>query len=104
MRPVFGDAYPHTVNTDYGSIPWDKDNDRVLDYTGEAGRLYAQALEENDMTYPDPYVEPPPPEPAPPNMDDPQNQVLLDHENRIRTMEGQPPITMEAFMTKYRMI
>jgi len=101
MRPIFTDALPNAVNTDYGTIPWDPANNRVLDYTGEAGRMYARALEDNEMDYPDPWVEPPPPEPLPP---DPQNMVLLDHENRLRTMEGQPPLTMESFMTKYRMI
>jgi hypothetical protein len=98
MRPTFGTADKLNVITDYGNIPWDVENDRVLDYTGEAGRLYQQALDDNSMTYPDPYVEPPPaPEPPP----DPQNVVLLDHENRLRTMEGQPPLTMDAFMTKH---
>jgi hypothetical protein len=42
-----------------------------------------------DGGVPDPYV--PPPEPQPPA----EHVVLLDHENRIRSMEGQPPITME---------
>jgi hypothetical protein len=41
---------------------------------------------------PDPYVEPPPPPPS-------QGEVLaLDHENRIRTLEGQPVLTMDGFM------
>jgi len=43
---------------------------------------------------PDPYVEPPPPPPAPPT---PEQEVLFDHENRVRTLEGQPPLTMEDF-------
>jgi hypothetical protein len=46
---------------------------------------------------PDPYV--PPPEP-PPAADDVQSVVLFDHENRLRGLEGQPPLTMEAFLKK----
>ena len=40
---------------------------------------------------PDPYVEPPPPPPTP------GQEVAFDHENRIRTLEGQPPLTMQEF-------
>lgn len=43
---------------------------------------------------PDPYVAPPPPPPAP------DVQVLYDHENRLRTIEGQPPLTLGDFLTK----
>jgi hypothetical protein len=45
---------------------------------------------------PDPYVPPPtaPPEPAP------ETTVLYDHENRIRAMEGQPPLTVGEFLGK----
>jgi hypothetical protein len=39
---------------------------------------------------PDPHV---PPEPAPP-------PLLYDHENRIRALEGQPPLSMEEFSKK----
>ena len=99
MRPIFGTETKAVVNTDYGSIPWDVENDRVLDYTGEAGRLYAQALQENEMDYPDPYVEPPPPEPAPPH---PAEIALYDHEARISALEGSPPPTLDQFVKKYR--
>lgn len=40
---------------------------------------------------PDSYV-PPPPEPTP------EDEVLYDHENRIRTLEGQPPLELGEFM------
>jgi len=42
---------------------------------------------------PDPYV---PPDPVPP---EPSNEQLaiFDHENRIRSIEGQPPLTLEDF-------
>jgi len=45
---------------------------------------------------PDPYV---PPEPAPPTPTT-EDQVLFDHENRIRAIEGQPPLTMGEFAAK----
>jgi len=44
---------------------------------------------------PDPYIEPPPPEEAPPTQ---EQQVLFDHENRVRALEGQPPLTVEDFV------
>jgi len=45
---------------------------------------------------PDPYVPPPevPPTPAP------ETTVLYDHENRLRVMEGQPPLTLVDFIAK----
>jgi hypothetical protein len=45
---------------------------------------------------PDPYVPPPevPPEPRP------ETSVLYDHENRLRTIEGQPPLTLGDFVAK----
>lgn len=45
---------------------------------------------------PDPYVPPPtvPPEPAA------ETTVLYDHENRLRVIEGQPPLTLADFITK----
>jgi hypothetical protein len=47
----------------------------------------------------------PPPEPAPPSPAPPapepapklENVVLLDHENRLRALEGQPLLTQEDF-------
>jgi hypothetical protein len=49
-----------------------------------------------DGGVPDPYVppEPVPPEPAP------ETSVLYDHENRLRAIEGAPPLTLKEFITK----
>ena len=44
----------------------------------------------------DPYVEPEVPEPEP----TPEQQILFDHENRLRTQEGTPPLTLEYFTKK----
>lgn len=46
-----------------------------------------------DGGVPDPYVEPPAPEPIPA----PEDVVLYNHENRIRSLEGQPPLNLEQF-------
>ncbi|UQD96090.1 hypothetical protein [Bradyrhizobium japonicum] len=42
---------------------------------------------------PDPYVPPPEPEPVPP----PEDVVLFNHENRIRSLEGVPPLDVGEF-------
>jgi len=101
MRPSFS-ADKSTVYTDHGAIPWDIENDRPMDHTAEGGRLYQQALDENEMTYPDEWkeVERLPAEPTQPPP--PGNDLMLDHENRIRKLEGQPAMTMEEFLTKHR--
>lgn len=44
---------------------------------------------------PDPYV---PPEPAPPDPA-PETTLLYDHENRLRAIEGQPPLSLQDFIT-----
>ena len=49
-----------------------------------------------DGGVPDPYV---PPEPVPPTPTQEQT-VLYDHENRVRALEGLPPLTVEDFVTK----
>jgi len=49
-----------------------------------------------DGGVPDPYV---PPEPAPPDPP-PEASVLYDHENRLRVIEGQPPLTLSDFVNK----
>ena len=46
---------------------------------------------------PDPYAPPPEPEPPPPPVED---VVLYDHENRLRSLEGQPPLTIGEFRSK----
>ena len=45
---------------------------------------------------PDPYVEPPP---VPPTATGEQ-QLLYDHENRIRAQEGAPPLSLQDFLNK----
>ena len=48
-----------------------------------------------DGGVPDPYVPPEPPTPSP----DPGQVLLFNHENRIRELEGQPPLILEEFRT-----
>jgi hypothetical protein len=43
------------------------------------------------------YIDPPVVPPAPPS---PLYVVMLDHENRIRSQEGAPPLTMADFVDK----
>jgi hypothetical protein len=45
---------------------------------------------------PDPYPMPDPAPPAP-TLED---QVLYDHENRLRVIEGAPPLTLQDFIAK----
>ena len=127
MRPIFGMKSKDIVCTNYGPIEWDPENDCVLnDPDGEKTKLLAKALAEKGMTYPDPWIwkdaemanhikdlkesgqwtEPlPPSEPVPPDAGPPPgHDVLLDHENRIRALEGEEPLTMEAFLTKHRFV
>ena len=49
-----------------------------------------------DGGVPDPYVEPEPVPPDPP----PEATVLYDHENRLRAIEGQPPLSLGDFISK----
>jgi hypothetical protein len=64
-----------------------------------ANRHYAEYLQwVEDGGVPDPYV---PPEPAPPTPT-PQDQILFDHENRIRAQEGQPPLELGDFVQKMK--
>jgi hypothetical protein len=49
-----------------------------------------------DGGVPDPYV---PPDPVPPEPS-PEDVVLYDHENRLRSLEGQPPLTIGEFLLK----
>jgi hypothetical protein len=52
-----------------------------------------------DGGVPDPYI-PLPPGPPPPPTQQQQDQVLYDHESRIRSLEGQPPLTLADFIAK----
>jgi hypothetical protein len=47
-----------------------------------------------DGGVPDPYV---PPEAVPPTPTSEQT-MLYDHENRVRALEGQPPLTLKEFI------
>ena len=49
-----------------------------------------------DGGVPDPYVPPPATKPTPA----PEATVLYDHENRLRAIEGDPPLTLADFLTK----
>jgi len=49
-----------------------------------------------DGGVPDPYVEPPSTVPSPA----PETTVLYDHENRLRAIEGAPPLTFNDFIAK----
>jgi hypothetical protein len=55
---------------------------------------YQAWLEEGNE--PDPYVEPPPVPPKPTS----EQTVLYDHENRVRALEGQPPLSLGDFIAK----
>ena len=45
--------------------------------------------------YPDPYIEPPK---AKPELLSTEDAVFFNHENRIRTIEGKPPLTFKNFI------
>jgi hypothetical protein len=49
-----------------------------------------------DGGVPDPYVPPPPVVPE----TQPETTVLYNHENRLRAIEGVPPLTLGEFLTK----
>src|SRR5207342_1867950 len=72
--------------SDGASIPADPANRDYAEYLAwvEAGNV------------PDPYVPPEPVAPTP----TPEQQILFDHENRIRSQEGAPPLSVEDFVAK----
>ena len=77
-------------NQDGACIPPDMAN---RDYNGDAmSPGYIQWKEAGNT--PDPYVEP---EPVP-DTPTPEEEILLDHENRLRSIEGAPPLTMDQFL------
>jgi hypothetical protein len=64
-----------------------------------ANRHYAEYLQwVEDGGVPDPYV---PPEPVAPTAT-PEQTILYDHENRVRALEGQPPLSLGDFVDKMR--
>jgi hypothetical protein len=75
------------IRTEDGAwIPNDPDNrDRVT---------YDEWLEDGGV--PDPYAPPPAVKPTPA----PEATVLYDHENRLRAIEGEPPLSLSDFLTK----
>lgn len=58
---------------------------------------YQEWLEDGGV--PDPYVEPDPAPPTPTT----QQEVLYDHENRLRYLEGEPPLSFADFVDKGRL-
>jgi hypothetical protein len=79
----------HVIRTiDHAIIPNDPGNADWIEYQGWLA----------DGGVPDPYVplEPVPPEPSP------EDEVLFDHENRLRSLEGMPPLTTDEFIAKMR--
>jgi hypothetical protein len=62
-----------------------------------ANRDYAEYLVwVEDGGVPDPYVPPPSTKPSATN----EQASLYDHENRIRALEGQPPMKLVDFISK----
>ncbi len=80
--------------SDKACIPPDMAN---RDYNGDQfSPGYVQWVEAGGV--PDPYVEPVPP---PPQATEGQT-LAFDHENRIRALEGQPPLSAQDFVDQIR--
>jgi len=75
-----------TRTVDSASIPNDPANRDRIEYEAWLA----------DGGVPDPYVEPPAAKPTPA----PETTVLYDHENRLRAIEGVPPLSLSDFLTK----
>ena len=79
---------------DGAHIPPDMAN---RDYNGDAmSPGYIQWKEGGGI--PDPYVEPETPPPEATN----EQTIAYDHENRIRALEGQPPLSLGDFVDKMK--
>jgi hypothetical protein len=79
-------------DSDKACIPPDMAN---RDYNGDAMQPgYIQWKEAGGV--PDAYVEPPAPEAVP----TPEQELLFEHENRIRAIEGEPPLSQADFIAK----
>jgi hypothetical protein len=66
-----------------------------------ANRDYAEYLQWlEDGGVPDPYVEP---EPVPPQPTQEQ-EILFEHENRLRSLEGQPPLELGDFLIEQKVV
>ena len=75
--------------SDGACVPPDMAN---RDYNGDVmSPGYIQWKEAGGV--PDAYVAPVPPEPVP----TPEQTILFDHENRVRALEGQPPLDLAEF-------
>jgi hypothetical protein len=79
-RVVFDAAMP----TD-----WPEYETYVQDDVAQIGWIYVDGV----FTPPEPHIETPPPLST-----QPETAVLYDHENRIRAIEGQPPMSMGDFI------
>ena len=78
---------------DGACIPPDMAN---RDYNGDAMQPgYLQWVEDGGV--PDPYVAP---EPVPPQCQPKSQLIMYDHENRLREIEGEPPLTLADFGKK----
>ena len=66
----------------------------IIDYTGSDPQkdFGGKAYDPETDTFSDPPLAPPAP----------STQVLFDHENRLRTIEGEPPLAMDGFLKKMR--
>jgi hypothetical protein len=74
---------------DNAGIPNDPNNRDRIEYDAW---LYAGGV-------PDPYVAPEMPPPAP-SLEQSMVVELYEHENRLRVIEGQPPITLQDYFKK----
>lgn len=76
--------------TDSDAVIRTKDQAWIPNDPGNGDRIvYEQWLVDGGV--PDPAAPPPTPEPPP------EDVVLYDHENRIRALEGEPPLDLGGF-------